>query len=109
MSLCCSTRSLQWIEKRRVRVAGVKDNDTKRIAIAAVIAGHLHVRRLYHCLTLSDGDGRPVFHLQSEGTLQHIDSHRKPVRMKNGFIAGFELAVKTRSSCFSLLGMPSTI
>ncbi|CAG9268590.1 hypothetical protein PUN4_560048 [Paraburkholderia unamae] len=85
-----ATRSMQWIEKRRVRVAGVKNNDTERIVGAAVIAGHLHVRRLHHCLTLSNGDGCSAFHLQRERPLKHIHRHRKPVSMKNGFIAGFE-------------------
>lgn len=56
-------RSMQWIKKRCVRVAGVKDNDTEGLAGTSVITGHLHVRRLHHCLTLSDGDGRHVFHL----------------------------------------------
>src|SRR3954470_21492966 len=85
---CCLVR--HHVEKWRVVGADIEDDDLGRLGSAAVIAGHRHLRRLDHGFAGLDRERRAAVEFKGERSFQHIDRHRKTVRVIDGLVARLE-------------------
>ncbi len=67
---------MQDVQERSVGFTDVEDHQAKRLAAAAVVPSHLHVRGLYKRLTGLHRDRRPAFELERECPFQNVDGYR---------------------------------